>query len=454
MSGDKRRSKSIGRSPSRSFDLSKFLKHKKKDNLNVNDSDDETFIHKQKDNLEWTEKMDKLMEKMTILGDLTTELDKQKIDGGSLHKIMQDLFKQYTNDKDNTSEKFLMLNSSRNHKDLLPPSNLKKSTKKVDLEKVTKLQRIFNNIPIFSNEKNYTIRELLTGINNIVENLGIDLSESEYELILNQKLSPRVKSAVRGYKHDSLKALFTNLLNIYDSSENHHEAFSALVNQKCKFSCLHEFMEETLRLLSLSRKNDDQQSQLFVHSVEHVVPKRVFEKLMDFIDSYEILKEGKYPPLPVLVDYVYKHRTEIDAHMAKCFKGNKYNFAVSNDYESEGEVERDNMVLPMACKTCNRNNHTTENCFKTATCENCNMKGHVEKYCRQTKRCKKCGKTNHITSNCFSRCRLCNSPNHNSVRCDVYQGIEPAQTPCSKCQEKLFIKIYHPRALCKTSPKN
>ena len=75
-----------------------------------------------------------------------------------------------------------------------------------------------------------------------------------------------------------------------------------LVNQKCKFSCLHEFMDETLRLLSLSRKNDDQQSQLFVHSVEHVVPKRVFEKLMDFIDSYEILKEGKYPPLPILVD--------------------------------------------------------------------------------------------------------------------------------------------------------
>ena len=94
----------------------------------------------------------------------------------------------------------------------------------MDLEKVTKLQRIFSNIPIFSNEKNYTIRELLTGINNIVENLGIDFSESEYELILNQKLSPRVKSAVRGYKHDSLNALFTNLLNIYDSSENHHEA--------------------------------------------------------------------------------------------------------------------------------------------------------------------------------------------------------------------------------------
>ena len=89
--------------------------------------------------------------------------------------------------------------------------------------------------------------------------------------------------AVRGYKLDSLKALFTNLLNIYDSSENHHEAFSALVNKKCKFSCLHEIMEETLRLLSLSWKNDDQQSQLFVHSVENIVPKRVIEKLMDFL---------------------------------------------------------------------------------------------------------------------------------------------------------------------------
>ena len=107
------------------------------------------------------------------------------------------------------------------------------------------------------------------------------MTESEYELILNQKLSPRVKSAVHSsYKHENLKGLFANLLNLYDSSETRHEAFSAIVNQKNKFLNLHDFTEETLRLLSLSRKNSDQQSQLFIHSVENILPKRVYEKLI------------------------------------------------------------------------------------------------------------------------------------------------------------------------------
>ena len=185
------------------------------------------------------------------------------------------------------------------------------------MEKITKLQRVFQNTPTFTNDKNYTIRELLIGLNSIVENLGFQISEAEYELILNQKLSPRVKSAVRGYKHENLKPLFTNLLNIYDSSETHYEAFSALVNQKCKFQNLHDFMEENLRLLSLSRKNPDQQSQLFIHSVEKILPKCIFEKLLDFLDSNEVIYQAKYQKIPMLVDFIYKFRQEIDAHMSK-----------------------------------------------------------------------------------------------------------------------------------------
>ena len=158
-------------------------------------------------------------------------------------------------------------------------------------KKLQKLQRVFQNTPTFTNDKNYTIRELLIGLNSIVENLGFQISE----LILNQKLSPRVKSAVRGYKHENLKPLFTNLLNIYDSSETHYEAFSALVNQKCKFQNLHDFMEENLRLLSLSRKNPDQQSQLFIHSVEKILPKCIFEKLLDFWTQMKLYIKQNIP---------------------------------------------------------------------------------------------------------------------------------------------------------------
>jgi hypothetical protein len=449
MAENKTRSKSIGRAPSRNFKSldafkSKVLKHVGKEYLNV-ESDEEEPID--------IAVVDCKVKKMSTLGELSSELEKKKIDGDNLDRIMKELFSHYNTEQDKidniVSERFLMLNTCRNHKDLYPPINLKTTNKTVDLDKLNKLQRVFQNIPIFTNDKNYTIRELLNGMNSIVENLGFQISESEYELILNQKLSPRVKSAVRGYKHDNLKGLFANLLNIYDSSESHHEAFSALVSQKNKFNNLHEFMEENLRLLSLSRKNSDQQSQLFVHSVQHILPKRVFEKLLEFLDSYEIIHKGKYPELPTLVDFIYKFKSEVDAHMAKNYKGPKYNFAQTNESEDEDETSGNNSFPSQKCSICNKNNHSTEKCFKTKQCNNCNSMGHIERYCNREKKCSKCNKSGHTVTTCFIRCRLCNSPAHGAVNCNIYPGIEPAQIACTNCSKSLFIKLYHPTNKCK-----
>jgi len=449
MAENKIRSKSIGRAPSRNFKSldafkSKVLKHVGKEYLNV-ESDEEEPID--------IAVVDCKVKKMSTLGELSSELEKKKIDGDNLDRIMKELFSHYNTEQDKidniVSERFLMLNTCRNHKDLYPPINLKTTNKTVDLDKLNKLQRVFQNIPIFTNDKNYTIRELLNGMNNIVENLGFQISESEYELILNQKLSPRVKSAVRGYKHDNLKGLFANLLNIYDSSESHHEAFSALVSQKNKFNNLHEFMEENLRLLSLSRKNSDQQSQLFVHSVQHILPKRVFEKLLEFLDSYEIIHKGKYPELPTLVDFIYKFKSEVDAHMETNYKGQKYNFAQTNESEDEDETSGNNSFSSQKCSICNKNNHSKEKCFKTKQCNNCNSMGHIERYCNKEKKCNKCGKSGHTVTTCFIRCRLCNSPAHGAVNCNIYPGIEPAQIACTNCSKSLFIKLYHPTNKCK-----
>ena len=51
---------------------------------------------------------------------------------------------------------------------------------------MNKLQRVFANIPVFKNDTDFTIRELLNGLNAITENLGFDMTETEYQLILNQ----------------------------------------------------------------------------------------------------------------------------------------------------------------------------------------------------------------------------------------------------------------------------
>ena len=454
MSGVKKnkseRSKSIGRSPSRSFDLSKILKHKKKEHLNHEDSESE--VEEKKDS-RIEGKLEEVLLKMNTLGNLTNELDKKKVDGVALDKIMRDLFTQYSTEKDLSSERFLMMNACRKHKDLFPPSNLKKSSKKTDLDRATKLQRIFSTVPTFTNDKSFTMRELLTNMNSIVETLGADISENEYELILMQKMSPRVKNALSGYKHDNLKGLFANLLNIYDSSENHHEAFSALVNQKNKFINFHDFMEENLRLLSLSRKNPDQQSQLFVHSVGHILPKRIFEKLIEFLDKYEIIYQGKYPDLPLLVDFIYKFRQEINEHMEKNYKGSKYNFVQTNESDDENETEKDSQVSKI-CNVCNKTNHSTDKCFKTKTCELCNYKGHIGRYCKKQLTCNKCGKFGHSVSDCFVRCKFCNSPLHGAINCDVYPNIGPSRVECMKCANTLFIKLYHPTNRCKSFPNN
>ena len=69
------------------------------------------------------EKLEQVLEKMNTLGNLTTELDKKKVDGNALDKIMQDLFTHYSTEKDLSSERVLMMNACRKHKDLFPPSN-------------------------------------------------------------------------------------------------------------------------------------------------------------------------------------------------------------------------------------------------------------------------------------------------------------------------------------------
>ena len=139
--------------------------------------------------------------------------------------------------------------------------------------------------------------------------------------------------------------------------------------------------------------------------------------------------------------------------MAKTYKGSKYNFVQTNDSDDENETGRDSQVSKI-CGLCNKPNHSTEQCFTTKTCNLCNTKGHVERYCKKQRICKKCGKTGHSVSNCFIRCRLCNSPLYGAVTCDVYYNMEPSQIECMKCANKLFIKLYHPANKCKSFPKN
>ena len=115
MAENKIRSKSIGRAPSRNFKSldafkSKVLKHVGKEYLNVESDEDEPID---------IAVVDCKVKKMSTLGELSSELEKKKIDGDNLDRIMKDLFTHYNTEQDKidniVSERFLMLNTCRNH---------------------------------------------------------------------------------------------------------------------------------------------------------------------------------------------------------------------------------------------------------------------------------------------------------------------------------------------------
>ena len=440
----KSRSKSTGRSPSRG-ELEEL------EELVIGRTEIETNepieqITESTEQKEW--------ETLKCLADLTTQLDEKKIDGQKLNKTVENLFKIYGTEhreKLEALDRRFNITPVRLGNSISPPVNLKGVLRKtVDLDRLSKLQRLFQPIPIFTNSAEFSIRELLSSINNIVESLGFELSEQEFKLLLSQKLSPRIKTIIKDHQSDSIESIYNTLLNLYDLSESKREAFSCLVNNKTKPLNLRSFIEETLRLLALSLKSPDQQAQLFIHSLESVLPPRIYEKITDFCDHNEAIT-GQLPSLPSIVDLLYKYRLEIDSYITK---SNKKPFISYNRIEYGEDIEQSIPVRQNGgCSTCNKTNHTSENCYQNRTCDNCGRSGHVERFCKQEKVCKICRKTGHVANSCFTRCRLCND-GHRTVVCPAYPGIEPAQVPCSLCLRKTFMKLFHPASKCINFSKN
>ena len=445
MSLFKARSKSTGRSPSRSeHELDLVGERAKTPREGEPEAEDEND----------------LIDRLEILGSLTDKLDSKKIDGRELDKVVKELFDKYKEQEPikYNANQFLFFNSCKSNQDLNPPKTLQRATKKMDLDRISKLQRLFSAIPIFNNDPAYTIREFLLTLNNTAEHLGGEvgpkMTEAEFELILNSKLSPRVKSTISSYKSETLSGLYSNLINLFDESEGKREAFSLIVNGAKKFSNLRLFTEEMLRLLSLSQKKPEEQAELFLHSLETVLPPRIAEKVADYADTYSAMSGGKAPPLPKIVDFIYRWKGEIDAFMSKKNKpGHGFNYAGTNGpLEENRTTETRTSDIPKEeryCSTCNRKGHTNEFCFKTSTCVKCGVTGHIAKFCKNKDVvCARCGRVGHIQAQCTTRCRMCNGSTHGTVTCPMYLGEEPSRVPCQHCMDLVNLKLYHPSSKC------
>ena len=373
--------------------------------------------------------------------------------------------------------------TAKGRSDIKPPLNLMADNNKINLNKLQQLTRIFSSVPVFTNSHTYTIREMLENLNTIANRLESSLSTKEFELILDIKLSPRVKSCIAAYHSESLEALYSNLLNLYSADQTKREAFSQIISgDKKRFTSLRSFTEEILKLLTLSQESEDQKASLFIHALQTILNPRLSEKVLEYVNMHENLNNGKQPSIHKLMDFVFVHRAEIDKDLAKNRDPQRprfntyqdstpfdvrnfehapdYNYApyneathfqfrtVENNPDNEPTADR----MP-PCSKCNRKGHTADRCYANPYCTLCYKNGHYADKCRTTKNkfCNDCHDTSHSTEECtkIKRCRLCNNSWHPAVICPVYAGVEPVRAPCSLCEEKLFLRLYHPKLLCR-----
>ena len=78
---------------------------------------------------------------------------KKEVSGEVLDEAIKARFYKYTQDreKDKVDPTQLLFGCKVNHGILLPEKCLSKSNKRTDLDRFTKLQRIFNSIAVFTN---------------------------------------------------------------------------------------------------------------------------------------------------------------------------------------------------------------------------------------------------------------------------------------------------------------
>ena len=230
----KPRSKLIGCSPSRSFSSERKEQQEK-----YNTSDDLSNENDDNPSLEEKNKP----ERIGVLSNFTNELVKKSICGNNLDIIVKNIFDKYnTQNKSNTpSQIFQNLNKCQDRVNISPPKNLISTKKKIDINSLSKYQKIFQNIPIFDNAQEFSIRDLLCNLNQTCEGLGLEVNRNEFEIFLNQKLSAKVKTAIRSYNVSNLEDFYNTLINIYDRDYSKREAFSALMNNKKSFNNLKDF---------------------------------------------------------------------------------------------------------------------------------------------------------------------------------------------------------------------
>ena len=367
---------------------------------------------------------------------------------------MMDWDDQQRNDDNGGVRKLVdFLGENTRGKEVSPPKFLLKSNTRGSLGRIRQMQHAFLSVPVFKDDGACTIREMLGDLNNTAKYINnfTDITESEFRIVLENKLSPGVKTSLTSYKCKTLEDMYANLLNLYSVEEHHWDAFSSLMIDTKKYATLKEFIDNTMRRLSLVHQSAEMKSAMFYHALKTFLPPRLAERLAEYVDLYEKANQRQTPPIPMLIGKVFAWRASIDEHLAKGKNSSKFNMA-----EIVKEVEKTHVTKENGCTICGYSNHTANNCVRNAICLACGLKGHTHHICRNPKRevCTRCFRGGHRSDKCKVKltCRLCNSADHLTVKCPIYPGEEPVQGACQRCEEKMHIRLFHPLKKCKNFP--
>ena len=351
----------------------------------------------------------------------------------------------------NLENMFLTVNRK---KTITPPTCLSTSTKATSLDRFSKIDRVFRSVPVFNNT-DMSIVDFLHDMSAVVTELNCDITEGEFKYVLLSKLSPKVKSVLlASRKNASLAQIYEFLSSIYDLSPTERDTFATLVAGKTSHSNLTEYLEHTLKLIS-NIQSDKEAINALLYNLKFNIPPRIYDRVTDYVDSYENLKSSS-PPIEKILGVLFQYRSDIDKHMSS--KGQSR----FNEVKTDGQLIQ---TSQLNCSYCGKSNHSEAICYRKMICSTCNKIGHTKEVCKvrpsmnrpiNRPLCTKCGRQGHVTSECIARCRLCNSESHNAVHCPLYTSIEPAQSPCSKCLANTFIRLYHPTNSCRqfNSAKN
>ena len=309
------------------------------------------------------------------------------------------------------------------------------------LKTLTNISKCFSHIGMFKGDDNPSIKEFLEGMNGVITDNCLKISEQLFKSILLSKISHSVRMALNesNYAVDkSCKSIYNSLLSIYDFSEPESIALVKLMklrggNGINNFS---EYFDSAMRLTRLCGGSPSDKAKHFVVGLTNVLSDRLKEKLNDYILNYRRKSSGSYPPIEQILNVVSPYRDDLDSVINDQAKGGK-------SLVKFREIEAIDGKGPMHCSYCKMSNHEVETCFKRVKDMSQKQKPNAPPPI-----CKSCGKSGHLTEKCRARCRMCFSPTHQAVNCTTYPGVLISQSKCEHCFKLVSLSLFHPMSMC------